>query len=124
MRTAIIVSIGADQIKERGWRSIVVDMLRCDGENALYYWRLHNQPKEKENITTAFIIANGRIRYKATVVDFLDKCRVNFHDGREMTAKWMRLIDFKPVKIKIGLKGFQGFRYVKPNSELANYYGI
>lgn len=107
----LYITIGADQVKEKGWRNMLQDMLRCDGDRVIYWWRLGNQPKRE--INEVFIVVGNKVRVKAKFAGYADGGETTFDDGRTMYAKcWMLLFDFEllpaPHKKR---KGFQGFRY-------------
>lgn len=111
---SIYVTIGADQIKEKGYRKVVEDFLMCDGD-IIYHWKISNTPdiKKRKNLVWAYIVIGNKVRWKAKIISFVDNQAFHFLDGRSMWAKgWMMLIDFEklpaPYEHK---KGFQGFRY-------------
>lgn len=109
----IYVTLGAKQIAEKkgGWRTYVADFERCDGERAVYFWRLTTKPKRE--FTHVYIVVGNMVRYRARFVDYELNAGIDFLDGSFAHGKvWLMLVDFeklpRPYEVK---RGFQGFRY-------------
>lgn len=107
----IYVTLGAKQLVEKPYKSQVKDFLRCDGEEAVFYWKMHIKPTKK--FTTVYIVIGNKVRWKARFVSYEGERVVELDDGRILDGKlFMLLIDFeklpKPYEHK---KGFQGIRY-------------
>lgn len=111
MIDAIYVTLGKEQISERGYKSIIQDFAKCDGDT-VYYWRLHTKPKKP--FTKVYIVIGNKVRWAATFIGY-DTGHIQFSDGREMSSPvWLQLIDFKQMRRPHNYKkGFQGFRYAQ-----------
>lgn len=109
----IYVTLGKDQIAEKkgGWKTYLKDFEICDGEKAVYYWRLSTKPKRE--FTHVYIVVGNKVRYRATFLGYDENRKIDFLDGSALFgAIWLMLIDFvkltRPYEVK---RGFQGFRY-------------
>lgn len=106
----IYITIGASQIKEKGYRKYVKDFWLCDGIKGVWYYRMKNRPQRE--INKVYIVIGNKVRWRGAFVGY-DSGPKEFFDGSIKTAEnWMMIADFErlaaPQEIK---KGFQGIRY-------------
>ena len=111
MIDSIYLTLGFNQLKEKPYKDQVKDFLRCDGEQAVFYWKMHLKPKRE--FINVYIVIGNKVRWKARFVGWENIDSVKLDDGRILHGKqFALLIDFeklpKPYEHK---KGFQGIRY-------------
>ena len=109
----ILVTLGKAQISEKkeGWKTYVQYFKMCDGERAVYFWRLSKKPKRE--FTHVYIVVGNRVRYKARFIGYEQNRTIDFLDGSACFGEvWLQLIDFEKLKRPFDVvRGFQGFRY-------------
>lgn len=109
--------MSAQELKEKGYRNWLKNIRYwlddARDEDALYYWRVGNQPTQK-TLMYVYILIAGRIRYRGTYVETIGPQTMNF-GGRELFGKaWVCMTGpLVRAPFRIERKGFQGFRYTK-----------
>lgn len=82
------------------------------------YWLHSMGSKPTIDVHWCYIVTLGRIIYKAKILGWEKGGEKQFSDGRKKFAKhWLLLNEFERIP-DFKKAGFQGFRYVKPGSEL------
>lgn len=117
---SIYVTLGSQLRREKSYKTLVGDFLRCDGHpgSPYFYWKLQNLPNKavRNNILYVYLVIGNSVRWRARVarMDYdIFGLTAEFDDGRVATSRgWILLYDFeklpKPYEKR---KGFQGFRY-------------
>ena len=111
MITDIYITMSREQIKQRGYRNIICEMMGCDGDPLLYYWKLSGKPKHE--IDKVYVVAGNRVRFVGKVLEVAGAGWMDFGEDIMTYAKaWLVTFGYKhlprPYEHK---KGFQGIRY-------------
>lgn len=102
----------ADMIIMKGYRKLVqqIDEQIAKPDNRIWYHSMNTKPTQ--TIEWAFITVLGKIRWRASVIEFQDRHEKQFEDGRKKFARnWLVLANFIKAPEEIPYKGTQGFRY-------------
>ena len=114
MNDSIIVTLSQNTIKERegGFRKILSEWNKSDGENITWWYRCGNKPKR--DFIFVYWVIGGRVRYFSRVCGIERADELHTDDGRIIKGKyWVGCFDFEsiPARFQVKRKGFQGFRY-------------
>jgi hypothetical protein len=115
---AICITIGVDFFKMYpGGREEVVRVLeRLNTEDDLTWWQLCGSGIPKIKVTYAYLVWDGKVRYRLDIEQYLRNQTGSFNDGGITRAyRHVNMVVMQGPAIKapfeIPMKGFQGFRY-------------
>lgn len=110
----IIITIGSDMIKEKGYRNWLRNFLTAMASETTTYWMRQGSQPTKE-VMYVYLCIGGRVRFRANFVMSYGAGNKVFDDGRQMYGKAWIVLSGPIARPKQGerieLKGFRGFRY-------------
>lgn len=111
---AIIITISAEMLKEKGLRKWLRSFLETMSREDWTYW-MRQGAKPKHSILWVYLCIGNKVRYRANFVMSEGPGEMKFSDGTKMFAKAWIVMAGPVVKApgEFPMKGFRGFRYTQ-----------